>query len=344
MKYKLLSIRGEEETNIGDYVQALASSQFFPSLDGFINREELKDYDGEECKVIMNGWYMHHPEQWPPSEKILPLYVAVHFNSTAKEKLLSDESVQYLKRYEPIGCRDNYTADLLQNGGVKAYFSGCMTLTLGLNFHSDKKDGKCYFVDPYFVTRWNLWNILRNAVYLLLHWRPINIIASKYPESKTGLRKKMILTTFYREYRKMFSKKALLEAEYINQQSAYYKNHFPTDESRLEEAKRLVKKYAQAKLVVTSRIHCALPCLGLETPVIYVEDSAQSEASACRFGGLRELFNIISWEKDHLSAEFCDKLPLDNLQNWQNKDNWRSLADALIAKCKSFVASCQRDA
>lgn len=38
----------------------------------------------------------------------------------------------------------------------------------------------------------------------------------------------------------------------------------------MEYAKYLIRKYAKAKLVVTSRIHCALPCLGIETPVIFV--------------------------------------------------------------------------
>lgn len=41
MQYKLLSVEGERETNIGDYIQALASRQFLPHVDGFINREEL---------------------------------------------------------------------------------------------------------------------------------------------------------------------------------------------------------------------------------------------------------------------------------------------------------------
>lgn len=52
MKYKLLSVENIAKTNIGDYFQALASSQFLPQVDGFIDREKLKDYDGEECKVI----------------------------------------------------------------------------------------------------------------------------------------------------------------------------------------------------------------------------------------------------------------------------------------------------
>lgn len=84
MNYKLLSVSTEGQVNIGDYIQALASKQFLPHLDGFIQREELKGYNEEECKVIMNGWYMHHPENWPPSNKIIPLYVAFHINSLAK--------------------------------------------------------------------------------------------------------------------------------------------------------------------------------------------------------------------------------------------------------------------
>ena len=98
MKFKLLSIRGHKECNIGDYIQALASSQFLPSIDGFVNRERLKDYDGDECKMIMNAWYIHDSTQWPPSDKIKPLFVAVHFNSSVIDTLLSDESIAYLKK------------------------------------------------------------------------------------------------------------------------------------------------------------------------------------------------------------------------------------------------------
>lgn len=337
MRYKLLSIRGMNETNIGDYVQALASAQFFPKVDGFIDRETLRSYNGDACKVIMNGWYMHHPEQWPPSDKIIPLYVAVHFNSLAIKNLLADENIAYLKKHEPIGCRDMYTTDLLKSKGVDAYFSGCMTLTLGEKYRSEIKEDKCYFVDPYFVTHWSLYSVIYNIIYLLLHWKPISKISAKHPDSKTGLRKKMIITTFYREYKKFFSRETLVNAEYICQQNKDYKVNFPTDKERLAEAERLVQKYAKAKLVVTSRIHCALPCLGLGTPVIYTEDAQQSQASACRFGGLRELFNVLKWNKNHLEQEFKADLPLNNISGWKNKDNWKPLAQALIKRCSTFV-------
>ena len=339
MKYKLLSIRGEKETNIGDYIQALASAQFLPQINGFINREELKDYDAEECKVIMNGWYMHHPEQWPPSNKIRPLFVAVHFNSLAINKLFTDESISYLKKHEPIGCRDTYTQKLLESKGITAYFSGCMTLTLGNKYKVEncQRENKCYFVDPYFVTKWTIFSLINNLCYLFFNWKNISIISNKYPENKKGLRKKLILTTFYREYKKIFTKETLINAEYICQQNTYYKNNFKTDEERLQEAERLVKKYARAKLVVTSRIHCALPCLGLETPVIFTENATQSEASACRFGGLRDLFTIIKWEKNKLEPDFNIKQKISINNPPENKKLWKNYAESLINTCKEFI-------
>lgn len=337
MKYKLLAVSTENEVNIGDYIQALASSQFLPHLDGFIQREELKDYNDEECVVIMNGWYMHNTQQWPPSPKVHPLYVATHFNSLAKNILFSETSIKYLKQYEPIGCRDLYTKDLLIKNGINAYFSGCMTLTLGNKYKTQEKEKKCYFVDPYFDTKWNLFSILSNLTYLILHWNPINTIAKKYPESKKGLRKRLILTTFYKEYKRIFTKEILINAEYICQQNKFYKEYFQNDEERLLEAEHLIKKYAKAQFIVTSRIHCALPCLGLETPVIYIEDNKQTEASSCRLGGLRNLFNIITWEKGKLRPQFkfSGKINYNNIP--QNSSEWKSLSAALAETCKSFI-------
>ena len=337
MKYKLLGVSTEKEVNIGDYIQALAPAQFLPSIDGFIQREELKQYREENSKMVMNGWYMHHPENWPPSEKITPLFVAFHMNSLAKEAMLRKESIEYLKKHQPIGCRDEKTRDALLENGVEAYFSGCMTLTLGDKYKNAKKENKYYFVDPYFHTNWNAYTLLRALLRLIFNWKDISTISRKYPLDKKGLRKKLILTTFYHEYSKLFTRETLLNAEYINQQSTGIKAAFKNEEAYLKEAERLVKLYAKASCVVTSRIHCALPCLGMETPVIYTEDTNQSEASACRLNGLRELFTIINWEENKLVKQFKieGKISIDNFP--ENKENWKPIRDKLIKSCKTFL-------
>lgn len=336
MTYKLLYVNDDSlsATNIGDYIQALAAAQFLPSVSGFIDREKLKDYTGEDCKVIMNGWYIHNTEQWPPSSKIHPLFISVHFNSTAIHKLLSKESLCYLKQHEPIGCRDEQTKDLLIANGINAYFSGCLTLTLGHKYMARSRTNQIYFVDAYFISHWNIRTVIKNALYLLFNYSAISIISKKHPEPKKGIRKKMILTTFYREYRKFFSKETLINANYISQQSNYYKDCFNSEEERLAEAERLVKLYSEAQLVVTSRIHCALPCLGLNTPVIYVEDSQQSNASACRFGGIKDFFNILSWDRDHLVSKFKFESPITNIKN---KEIHSIYVEKLRSACMNWI-------
>ena len=85
----------------------------------------------------------------------------------------------------------------------------------------------------------------------------------------------------------------------------------------MKEAEWLVRLYAKAKFVVTSRIHCALPCLGLGTPVLYVEDINQSVASSCRLGGLIELMNVAMWNRGclELSEDLKKSIRYGTLRN-----------------------------
>ena len=53
MKFSLLSVSTVPAINIGDYIQALASRQFLPKIDSYIEREHLKDYDGDKTNMIM---------------------------------------------------------------------------------------------------------------------------------------------------------------------------------------------------------------------------------------------------------------------------------------------------
>ena len=73
-------------------------------------------------------------------------------------------------------------------------------------------------------------------------------------------------------------------------------------------AEQLIKKYAASKLVVTSRIHCALPCLGIETPVIFTVGHALEEgadaSSAGRFGGLIDFFYVARISKTDIQKDF----------------------------------------
>lgn len=341
MKYKLLSVGKTTkypDLNIGDYIQALASSQYYPHTDGFIDRDiDLKDYDGEPCKMIMNGWYMHDPKNWPPSEKINPLFVAFHLNVLARKEMTNSESISYLKKHEPIGCRDIGTMNLLKETGVDAYFSGCMTLTLGKKYHSIEKEDKTYIVDPliYSVGIKDLpgaiWNFIKYPYDIIKLMRDENLCIYS---GKNKLKKFIKTSLYHNEYSKLFSRDIVMNSVYVCQQSIYYKEHFSSNEARLEEAERLVRQYAKAKMVITSRIHCALPCLGLGTPVVFLKGTNAIEASSCRFEGLANLFNVINVGNKKLTATFNftkGEIPI-------NKTLWKDLAKALDERCSTFIS------
>lgn len=342
MKYKLLSVRKNNKVkaiNIGDYIQALASSQYYPHVDGFLDRDEdLNSYDEEPCKMIMNGWYMHNPQNWPPTGKIIPLFVAFHLNVLVREELTSSISVNYLKKHQPIGCRDTNTVDILTSAGIKAYFSGCMTLTLGKKYHNEEKDHTTYIVDPILSVDYGLNNIYQALRVIVRH--PLDIInllkkdGLHLHDGKNKLKKIVKTALYYKVYSKMFSKDIIMNSTYIH----HYVENKNDDFYLLDKAEQLVKLYAKARLVITSRIHCALPCLGLETPVIYLREKADDYISTCRLGGIEDLFNMVEINNGDLQSNFKIDSVISSENYPVNKDSWKVYAQELDNRCKKFIS------
>jgi hypothetical protein len=106
-------------TNLGDDIQTLAAIELLRKKNineyVFVDRENLNSYNGPNIKVIMNGWYMHNINNFPPSNRITPIFISFHCND---ENIIKN-NVQYFKNYEPIGCRDQYTVDLFKKYDVE---------------------------------------------------------------------------------------------------------------------------------------------------------------------------------------------------------------------------------
>ena len=87
--------------------------------------------------------------------------------------------------------------------------------------------------------------------------------------------------------------KYLLSLKAYNFTNITYTKHFfnlnLTHIERFQLAKKLLNKYARAKLVVSTRIHGALPCLSFKTPVILINKHYDYK----RYRGLYELLNTI---------------------------------------------------
>jgi len=341
MKNTILAVSTEKQINIGDYIQALAARQYFNNIDYVIEREELGFYEGHsELKLIMNGWFLHNHRSWPPSNKIFPLFVSFHINSTAKKILLDKISIEYLKKHQPIGCRDRESVILLKESGVDAYFSGCLTLTLGLKYETRIKNDKVYIVDPIIPDiNKNPWFLLRLGVEVLFNYRSLVRISN---QMLLGSNIKNLLKTenFINIYSKTFSRKTLINATYVNHQNDLFRKKYPTNNELLNHAESLLKNYAQAGLVITSRIHAALPCLALGTKVLFLEKANMTKASSCRLDGLRDFFNVLVFDKKGASTAIFDKSKLIDFQNApENKSVHTPYLTDLLNICSDFTAS-----
>lgn len=325
-----------DKFNIGDYIQSLAAKQFLNQpIDYFINREYLNTFDKDDVYLIMNGWFTHYPENWPPSSKIHPIFVAFHVSSLCKDKLLNEVGVEYLKKYEPIGCRDYATVNYLKERGINAYFSGCLTLTLGLTYKSKDKDDKIYFVDPYIYKDKSI-NSICTVLLLIIAKGPILFKLLKKMYGKINKHNFISTVFFYYNYRTIFTDECLLSSEYIQHQIP--NTTIPSEEDRFKVAETLLDKYAKAKFVITSRIHCALPCLSLGTPVLYIENVNQQEWSLCRLKGLIEHLNIISNNKGELKLNFSfynKKINANSI--FSNKNTHITIRDGLITTVKKAL-------
>lgn len=358
--------------NIGDYVQSVASNQFVNPRDVIIEQEEadtFKSVDGRPCRLIMNGWFQWRAENWPPSEDVYPLLVSMHISPLREEQLLCPKGIEFLKKYSPVGCRDHYTEKLLNDHGIPAYFSACVTLTLGKNYHIDENRRKgIYIVDPYFSIP-SLYNDVDGKLVLnedlfnefiieySKHSDIINKLASKnfFKEySPTGFldrdanpyRPYYKATCFYKVYKQRFSDDLLLRAEYITHwMDVDMANQ--TTEDLFDVAEGLVKKYASAELVITSRIHAGLPCLGMNTPVVFIANDEVTSATGTyntpgRLGGLVELFRILKLDDKNVFTTddpiFEKIVKFSSETKFENRMDWKPYADRLIKQLTEFMS------
>lgn len=323
MQYGLLSYEENKRFfNVGDNIQSLAAKQFLPQVDTYLNREKLGEYQGEPIKLIMNGWFTHNIHNWVPSDAIKPLFISFHMNNTAAPAMLSEKGIAYLKKHQPIGCRDQFTADTLNAKGIKAYFTGCLTLTLDSYKVPDTERGDAvYIVDP---------------LYGYTTYRKVTYDYKRFLRSvqngsifQIGKRKKHLDNLIDKDLQK--------EAIYINQEPEAGKY---TDAEKFAMAEDLLHKYARAKLVITSRIHCALPCLAMGTPVIFI-NGFNSFVDSCRFEGILDLFNRV--DVDSKTGNFTANFPLEGKINKEtlvkNLEKHHTLAEPLKEKCKVFIAN-----
>lgn len=329
--------------NIGDYIQVLAAKRFYDEYTGLkqiipVMRDELNTVN-VRGKLIMNGWFTNVPDNWPPSESINPLYVSFHLNAKASDKILSkQENVDYFKRHEPIGCRDVYTAESLRRKGIDAYFSGCLTLTIGDLYKTEECSDKVYIVDPYFKGSTHPHPVFKGIFLICTKPLMIKKIA-KGLYHNTSFKSMLLAAQFYNIYTKLFSKEIIEHAEYIQHMNAEIAQ-MENDDARFNYADTLLKKYARASLIITGRIHCALPSIGMGSRVVFTIRSTDNIESTCRYDGLKELFNVayISNKNSYIETECRQRINyVSSAKDIPIVSKYKQYKDALIERRRTFI-------
>lgn len=106
-------------------------------------------------------------------------------------------------------------------------------------------------------------------------------------------------------------------------------------EERFKKVEELLKLYQNAKLVITSRLHCALPCIALGTPVILVKDD-KSIYYKDRIESFLEYLNYYS-ESDFLKEDFA------NLFKLKNKNHYIEVKKNIINRINDEIKVTDKD-
>ena len=222
MKFAVLAY--ESSGNFGDEIQSIAAARLLPRVDLTVPRERLRSFPLDEpCLLVMNGFFPKLPGEFPPSERIVPLYISFSIAEGADAFYTSPECVAHFNKHAPIGCRDKKTMGVLRGVGVDAYYSKCLTLAF-----PKRKEAKAD-----------------------------NLIAVDLAHSGgIGTRRR----------RRIFGD---IESVVI---LSHAHGADKLGDFKTAMAERLLHIYeTRARLVATSRLHCALPCIAMGIPVLFFD-------------------------------------------------------------------------
>jgi hypothetical protein len=323
--------------NLGDDIQAWPAWQFWGrNVDAVLERDTLEwwyplgfDLKPEEkVAIIFNGWLTHNPRGWFPPQNLSPLFVSLHIAPEIAPKFFRPELVEYLSQFE-IGARDLATLDLLKSYGLKAYFSGCLTLTVShwLSRTAPPKEFRPLIVD-----------LDEEAMhYVPLEIRNASINSTQEISNQTSAVLKLIPKITQMRWTKAL--KTILPRSFLD--SSYFVFRKILDMSpgvpksplsRLVLAEERLRLLSGASLILTSRLHVALPAASLGVPVILVHPRLHEDP---RFSGLSGLVNSYTLEE---FREVGHDLSYDKLTN-PGLGEIDSLKEAILARLNEYRSS-----
>lgn len=304
--------------NLGDYVQSLAASQYWGAPHGTeytLDRDQLSHLPAS-AGLIANGWYWLHDDHHLFPEESRPLLSAVHIeNDSVADFPQTLQQWQALSKRSAIGCRDRYTEALLTQAGCEAYFSGCLTTTLRReNFATSEELYGVVFSDLPQLNVEALGSHVSADTRLLPPFGPHRKWLQRFKDAR-----------FQKTHAALHDR---LLQHYQGEPITVVSHEVPlglSAEEAFAKACALLSILARAKLVVTSRLHAALPCLALGTPVILV-----TKYDRKRFSGMEDWVNHVWTDTEEVSV-------LEEGGEVKNPEHFRPYAARLREQCERYV-------
>lgn len=298
--------------NLGDQIQSIATERLLMEFAGdsyrhdlycerdtnifyLMDRDEILNIH-DKVNVVYNGWFDGNWTSFPPPNNINPLFIGYHINEVKKNK-----------EYQCISQHKVPFKSLAHSDNAK-YYNKYLPIGARDN-HTCRILRKAGVDDVYFsgcltMTLSPKRNIERKGIYI--------IDVSTDVLKKHGVPKNIV--------------------DEANINTNVYEGLDLTNEyDKRIKANQILDNLETAQLVITSRLHCALPCLAFGTPVIFHHKKMRDP----RFRGLINTIPV-------LGRDFIDWSNWKNLQNTL-PDNWDSQVKRIREIISKWVNDCKFD-
>ena len=145
----------------------------------------------------------------------------------------------------------------------------------------------------------------------------------------------IILVDVPKEIEEYFSQKGIPVEVCTHEDQKLYEQSF---DFRMQRVEQQLKRYQGAKLVITTRLHCCMPCLALGTPVLLLYEGFESE----RYEGLRQYARVVTKQEilDGKWDQFVEN-PTANAQDFSPvAEKLRASVQAFVQEPEKYLKSC----
>ncbi len=281
-----------ETENIGDDVQSYAAERFLPKVDYIVDRDDVTSFCPKEKEHVATIM-----NAWWLNKK---------FNWPPSPYIFPKLISMHFTSYDTIY---NMAPKHITTGKGKEYLIkhqpiGCRDTSTLKTLTENGIDA--YFTGCMTLTLKKFENVEKEDYILLVD------VADKVAD----------------EIEKTTNKKVIKITNNISKEE----NMKLSWEQRKENVIKYLMQIQKASLVITQRLHCALPSLALETPVVLVNYSSHND----RTGDFLKLLNVVT-EDEILSG----KCKYDFNGKIENRKDYMAIREKLEKECYEFIEKTQ---